>query len=277
MAQQQTRQERSVKMVIVLITLLTLSTAQLTAEPAHPTLNQFQQAQPENVESEQQQMWQLIVEISDNFFNLYRSTNLITPKQLFTSRCEQFAQPSATAAALNAEAVSYEADRGLTVNGVYTDSATSDGDEGTAYVELAWDLLGNGQRENRDRARLLREQAELALINHEQRTWALNSRCVAQNIGQAELGNYAALLQMHNQLLTPAEWLERRAYLSGLALFDELLDAQSQLAVTNTELQKIHADPELDRYLTSRAQLPLLDFLNPQRWIFYPGPSHRRD
>ncbi|MBV1889670.1 MAG: hypothetical protein KUG54_01455 [Gammaproteobacteria bacterium] len=209
--------------------------------------------------SEQQNMWQLVTNLSNDFFNLYQVGDPVAADQLFTGNCDELTVPSATAAALKAEALAYTRDYGLSLNGVYSDSATSDGDEGSAYVELAWNLLDNGRRENLDRAKLLDQQAQLAQIQHQQQLFALSSRCVAERIGHTELGRYGALLRLHNQLLTPAEWLERRAYLNGISLLDELLDAQSQLAVTNIELRKLHNNPRLDTHLTSRETLPIMD------------------
>lgn len=213
----------------------------------------------QSTESEQAQMWGLVNDLTEDFFTLDQTVTTLSPLALLAAECDHLETASATAAALNAEAASYTDDPGLTFNGVYSDSAANDDDEGSAYVELAWDLLANGRRENIDRGKLFKQQADLADLAHQQRLFALTTRCRSQNLRRAELGQYAALLRLHAQLLEPAEWLERRAYFSGHALLDELLDAQGQLAVTTLELKKLHSNPQLDPHITRNSRLPVVD------------------
>ncbi len=142
------------------------------------------------------------------------------------------------ALAFEAEANKEARDLGLELRGGYIlDDARGRSVGQSAYLELSWDLLEEGRRENLIRARSLQHSAHLARLEADRARLDDQYACRRETRVRQMRQLRSSLLARRGELLRPLVQAVRRGYLTGYRHLDGLLEVEGELAVTEHELR----------------------------------------
>lgn len=157
--------------------------------------------------------------------------------------CNDPAPHAYQALALEAESDREAADLGLELRGGYTlEDARGRSMDQSAYLELSWDLLEEGRRENLTRARSLQHRARLARLEADRARLNDQYDCRRETRVRQMRQLRSALLNRRSELLRPLVRAVRRGYLTGYRHLDGLLEVEGELAVTDHELRGLSVE-----------------------------------
>ncbi len=172
-------------------------------------------------------------------FVLQRPTDQFQLLQsLFDLQCHSL-QPDERQRQVMAARADFEADDiGLAVEASVQDSSGRAVDDGySAWAGISWDLLNEGLRENRGRARQLALRQAIATLEAQRRRQAELYECRDDALLQYFINLRRQDLEQRQQILRHFRTLLRQAYFTGEALLDDLLRVEAALFKVNTSLQ----------------------------------------
>jgi len=196
---------------------------------------------PKGTTEEATRLWLLVRETSQRTSrHLEDEDSLETVVRQLDSDCRAEPTEQLTARALQAEAKEMDARNGVEFRGGYTSDSFLD-DEGypRSYLELSWDVLRNGYRQNNKRAQALYRESEIAKLRYDQKTQLYKHRCRRYSLATVFAALRSQLLMLKLQLMEPIYQIERRAYFKGWSFLDDLLIPDEVLRDTRRELERL--------------------------------------
>lgn len=153
--------------------------------------------------------------------------------------------------------------RGGIKTGDISDSADDDGgpDQGTANLEISWDLLKHGLLHNSRKAEALEVEALKADLEYDLKNLLRSYRCRRYQIKNEFSKMLIQLLQLKVDFLRPVYDVERRAYFKQWSFWDDYLVSEEDLLLTRHTLDGMLADPYFDKS-TPYSDLPALLDIN---------------
>lgn len=209
-------------------------------------------------------MWLLIQRIYDNTLQLTDTNShseIDWVLNRFSESCDNRHPDFHLAQALQTEARQMRNNQGFSLRGALTsdDISNDPGDDPSAYLELSWDLWRQGLIENRQRARTLDYQAQLADLRAQYAQQKLDFHCRRYLVRQSFIGLLSQLLTLKLSLMEPVHKIEKRAYFKKWSLLDDLMVSQQDIRLLRQELEYLHTDTELDKNISRVINLPLID------------------
>jgi len=202
--------------------------------------------------TEQQMFLRLIQAIYSKLENLPKASNDIKLSQsILTQTCESPDVALYKAEALRSEAEMLNKDWGVELRGRLTseslqDDEDSDGSLSRGYVELSWDVLKNGLRQNTDNAQILYKKAELLELQEKSNKIIRTQHCIGYKLDKAFVAYTSQILTLKLQLLELIYPIEQRAYFKGWNRFDDLVVTDSELKLARHELNFLHSSGHFD-------------------------------
>lgn len=211
--------------------------------------------------NEADHLWQLIRTIYQRTNStLNQRSGLHDASQVLTQQCDVKHPDGQLAQALQAEAEQLRGSRGLSVRGAYTSRSITDNDgDASAYLELSWDILRAGYRDNKLRARSLDHQARIVDMRAQIAQQKLTYRCRRYQISQTFAGLLSRLLSLKLELMEPVYQIERRSYFKSWSYLDDLLVSEQDIRLLRQELKYLNSDPYWDKALKQAANLPVIN------------------
>ncbi len=163
---------------------------------------------------------------------------------------------------------SYESEKitGLELRGAYrtgTLTQTIDDesglDSGRGNLELSWDILKNGYRQNAWRAEVQAIRAREADLHQEIEELMHAHRCRRHQLTKAFSNMLINLLNLKLRLMEPVFQVERRAYFRHWSFLDDYLVSEEDLTLTRHELKTLLSDPYHDDRTVYKGTPPIVD------------------
>ena len=198
-------------------------------------------AADKNGSEEVLRLWSLVRETGQRLSRHLRDEDDINlVMQRLNTDCGAMPTEHLQARALQAEAQQMDARNGLEFRGGFTSQDIDDDEDyPRSYVELSWDLLRNGLRQNNKRAQALYSESEIAKLHYQQKRQLVDHRCRRYALGALFAALRGQLLTLKLELLEPVYRIERRAYFKGWSFLDDLLVSDEDLRDTRRELERL--------------------------------------
>jgi hypothetical protein len=187
-------------------------------------------------------------------------------QDLFRADCEIPVDVPADGDILRAQSHLTGKMNGLELRGGYnSDTLTQGGQEdsgldaGRGYLELSWDILKQGYRQNALRSRALELRAREADLQQGLAVLTETYGCRRNRIHKAFAHQLIHLLSLKLQLMEPVYRVERRAYFKHWSFLDDYLVSEEDLRLTRQELDTLTADAYYDDSPVYPSFPPLLD------------------
>jgi len=216
---------------------------------------------PEAIDNERSNLWLLISRIEEQLdLRLKDTDNHDFINYFLTEDCEIKNPGVQEAKALYSESDLKEHDYGLSLRGQYTkDTITSaDDDETRSYMELSWDILKGGYRDNKSQARTLEQKANLTKYQGEINQQIRISKCNNYHLSQLFSGLKSRLLTLKAELMNAVYKIERRAYFKGWSYLDDYLIAESEIELVRNELKFLHSSSSFDESIVNIVNPPVI-------------------
>jgi len=202
----------------------------------------------ENVE--QKEFWQLIQQLYSKLEQLPEASEEISLSHaIFTQTCDTPDSALYHAESLRAEAEALDSNWGVELRGRITSDAMQSDEDSTlsqGYVELSWNVLRHGLRQNSHNADILNKKAELLELQEKSNKIIRTQRCIGYKLDQAFAGYTSQILTLKLELLESIYPIERRAYFKSWNRFDDLVVTDSELKLARHELNFLHSSPYFD-------------------------------
>jgi hypothetical protein len=216
--------------------------------------------------SEQTRFKQLLVDIHKQLAVLQTSNEAFPYHEMFTGGCEEFIESPTEGDILREQGVQTGKISGLELKGGYSTGTLTqsedDGDRldgGRTSLELSWNLLKEGYRQNALRARVRELQARQADLNEELKAFADANRCRRDRVKKHFAHRLIRLLHLKLQLMEPVYRVERRAYFKNWSFLDDYLVSEEDLILARHELEVLLKDPYYDNSPVYEGSAPILD------------------
>ncbi len=216
--------------------------------------------------SERTEFRELLFDLQSRLFKMETSGAERSPHDLLTGECDiPFSVPPDSDIIREQ---SYQAGKisGLELRGAYSTGSLSDSNDedsglerGRGNVELSWDILKQGYRQNALRANALELQAQKADLLQGLEEIEQVYRCRRHQIRKEFSGLLIQLLDLKLQFLEPVYQVERRAYFKQWSFLDDYLVSEEDLLLTRHELNGLLADPYHDDGPIYQALPPIID------------------
>lgn len=141
--------------------------------------------------------------------------------------------------ALKSQASVLSSTYGLELRGGYTSDnieQRNNNDDGSTYLELSWDVLRNGLRENKYKATDLKRQAAILELSGALKRKELQYQCRRYQIGQFFKGMEVYLNAKKLSFMESIHQVEKQAYFTGMSYLDELLITEQDIDLARQSL-----------------------------------------
>jgi len=180
--------------------------------------------------------------------------------KILTEGCETSVPGIMLVKALQAEAKDTQRDVGLSIRGAYTSDNLSDSEgDANAYLELSWDVLRQGYKENSQQAAALYRQARIERLRGQQQQLEQTYRCRRYQLNQTFVGLQAGLTSLKLEMMEPVYEIERRAYFKGWSYLDELLVSEQDIRMAREQLQYLNNDTYWEKGLGQSVNPAVID------------------
>ncbi|GHE88307.1 hypothetical protein [Thalassotalea profundi] len=190
----------------------------------------------------------------ENAQNTYQSTKkklqdnyqISDVSQILSSKCNIDWTNRYEVAALEAQASALDNTYGLEFRAGYTSQNIEhsiNDDDGSTYMELSWDVLRNGLRENQYKATDLKRQAAIQTLSGKVKKQTLDYQCRRYRIGTHFEGMEAYLNLLKLEFMEAIYQVENKAYFSGESYLDELLISEEDIILARQNLERLHNSP----------------------------------
>ncbi len=166
------------------------------------------------------------------------------------------------AKSLREEAELLEKNWGVELRGRVTSESLQSGedDDGSrGYIELSWNVLSHGFKENSDNAEVLYKRAELLELRERANKVIRTQRCIRYQLDKIFAGYVSQVLTLKLELLESIYPIEKRAYFKGWSQFDDLVVSDSELKLARHELNYLHSSPYFDQAVLEVQNPPDID------------------
>ena len=180
---------------------------------------------------------------------------------LLAKRCDIDWSNEAEVKALMSQSEMLDQDFGLEFRAGYTtDNLQNDlSGEGSTYLELSWDVLRSGYKEQEYKAQDKLRQARIKSLEGDLKQLRLDYNCRNLQIHRAFSGTESALLAIKLELMERVYEIERRAYFQNNSYLDELLSSEEEIRLTQMNLEMLANDPLGQEQLGTITNPPVLD------------------
>lgn len=221
------------------------------------------------VSPEYQKFGDLLFSLDEQLRTLFdQEQSMAAVDTVFTAQCldEDGDEPVLEPRILREQAVTARRRRGLELRGLYatgdiTDE-TSDGggiQNGSANLELSWEVFNNGYRQYGKQADALEYRARIEEIRQELLRQERESRCRRYSLHQSFSESLTYLLQMKLRLMESVFPVERRAYFKHWSYLDDYFVSEEDLLLTRRDLADLHLEASSETTPVSLFVPPLID------------------
>lgn len=196
---------------------------------------------------------QLLADINDRLTHMQPSDENFPYQDIFTGKCEHPIELSDDGDLFREQSNQTGKIKGLELRGTYSTGTLTEDDEdesglesGRANLELSWNILKQGYRQNVLRAKAQELQARAADLQQELEALADAHRCRRYKIKKEFTGMLTNLLDLKLRLMEPVYQIERRAYFKHWSFLDDYLVSEENLMLTRHELNTILSDSYYD-------------------------------
>jgi len=217
--------------------------------------------------SEPRQFRQLLNDIYGRLTQAPVSNDYFSINDIFRVTCNDFnGERSLEGEILREESNQKAKISGLELRGGYNTEPLAEGtdDEGSlergrGNLELSWDILKQGYRQNRLRAKAQAYKARQEDLRHELVLLTERNRCRSYGVAKMFGPMLIRLLQLKLQLMEPVYRVERRAYFKHWSFLDDYMISEQDLLLTKHELNILLSDPYYDNGPVMQSSPPILD------------------
>lgn len=201
------------------------------------------------------------LEASDRVAKIMRMQPSTSVHNLFNSKCDIDWNNEAEVKALMSQSEMLDKDLGLEFRAGYTtDNLESDvSGEGSTYLELSWDVLRNGYKQQGYKAQDKLRQARIKSLEGELKQMRLDYNCRNLQLQRQFNGLESALLNIKLGLMERVYDIERKAYFSNNSYLDELLNSEEEIRLTRMNLELLLNDPLGSEPVDSIVNPPVID------------------
>ncbi len=206
------------------------------------------------------ELWLLFNSVYATLQNRMKITNR-SISTILAGDCEAEWDNNFQIKALFTDADNVDANNGLSLRGGYSTRGIEEdlSNYGDAYIELSWDVLKDGFKDNNLRADRIRRQAEIITLEGERKKSATEYRCRRFNIGRQFVALESSLISLKLQLMEPVYQAEKKAYFSGWSSFDEFLVSEEDIRLARNELEHIYSNPLWRDAFAEKVNPPVID------------------
>ncbi|WNO59648.1 hypothetical protein [Rheinheimera sp. MMS21-TC3] len=176
---------------------------------------------------------------------LVNSFKIEDVSRILSTECNMAWTNQHEVAALEAQSQSANQDYGLELRAGYTSrniEHSLDNDDGSTYMELSWDILRNGYRENQYKATDYRRQAAIKTLTGKLKKHELNYQCRRYNLAKHFSGIEAHLNAIKLEFMESIYRVEKEAYFLGASYLDDLLISEEDILLARQSLERLHSD-----------------------------------
>ena len=210
---------------------------------------------------EADKLWAILRQVSDRLkLRMQVDDNKTLISKILTQSCEAPSPNSFLVKALKAEAKNKKSNNGLSVRGAYTSKSLSDNDgDSSAYLELSWDVLRQGYKENNRQAEALYRQAKIETLKGDMQRFDETYRCRRYQLNETFIGLQSNLVSLKLELMEPVYKVEKRAYFKGWSYLDELLVSEQDIRLAQQELKYLNTEPRYNEKLSESINPAVID------------------
>lgn len=182
--------------------------------------------------------------------------------RILSAKCDTDWSNQDEVVALEAQSSSFKQNYGLELRGGYTTSnieQNTDNDDGSTYMELSWDVLRNGYRENQYKATDFHRQAALKTLSGKLKKHEINYQCRRYSLAKHFSGMEAHLSAIKLEFMESVYRVEKEAYFSGSSYLDELLISEEDILLARQNLARLHSDPYWQDHMDNLTNPPSID------------------
>ncbi len=192
--------------------------------------------------------------------------SMTTVDAVFTAQCLDEDESVLEPRILREQALTAQRRMGLEFRGLYatgdiTDE-TSDGggiENGSANLELSWEMFNNGYRQYTNQAEALEYRAQIEEIKQELLRQKRENRCRRYNLRQSFSESLSYLLRMKLRLMEAVFPVERRAYFKHWSYLDDYFVSEEDLFLTRQDLAYLNMEAPSSPAPRSLYVPPLID------------------
>jgi len=210
---------------------------------------------------EADKLWAILHQVSDRLkLRMQVDGSRAVISKILTQSCEAPSPNSFLVKALKAEAKNKKSNNGLSVRGAYTSKSLSDNDgDASAYLELSWDVLRQGYKENNRQAKALYRQAKIESLKGVMQQFDETYRCRRYQLNETFMGLQSSLVSLKLELMEPVYKVEKRAYFKGWSYLDELLVSEQDIRLAQQELRYLNTEPRYIEKLSESINPAVID------------------
>lgn len=222
---------------------------------------------PGNVwaDSEQEKFITLLSDLSTQLEKLRISNDMSLTSTILTTECSGDFHLS-EGEIIRGKSRQTDRETGLELRGGYRTGDISDSmededglEEGTASLELSWELLKHGLLHNSRKAEALEAKAQWADLENDLKNLTRSYKCRRYHIKQEFSEMLIQLLKLKLDLIQPVYDIERRAYFKHWSFLDDYFVSEEDFLLTRHTLDALLSDPYYDGNQTSYSLPPIID------------------
>ncbi len=193
---------------------------------------------------------------------LTSSFKLDDVSRILSSKCEIQWTNQYEVEALERQSAFLNQNYGLELRAGYTSSniqQSLSNEDGSTYMELSWDILRAGYRENQYKATDLSRQAAIKTLAGKLKKQELDYQCRRYSLTKYFAGMEARLNAIKLEFMEAVYQVDKDAYFSGASYLDELMISEEDILLARQNLARLHSNPDWRQHIDQLVNPPSID------------------